>query len=123
MESYKKGDQVEITKSIDPFIQKGTIFEIVDITPKFTTLYSGVIVGFAQNDEMGTLFRHSRQWTKWEHSDMFGFEYRTDNKKYVQMKINGVMVQASCHPDDMFDLNTGLIVCLNKAYNNIQTGE
>lgn len=61
-------------------------------------------------------FNKNKKWTPWIETKS-GFSYRTDNVKYVKVKKDGIVVKASTHPCDTFNLAKGIAVCLQKIEN------
>jgi len=82
-------------------------------------------VGTMDFDTYKKHFVWVRDWTPWTEQEYNHFT-RTDNEKYVQLKANGIRVEASCHPSDTFDFHVGVAVYqekLNRKLNKIQVKE
>ena len=58
-------------------------------------------------------FEKIQTWTEWTKCEN-GMEYKTDNDKYTVVRVGGKKATAKCHPNDAFDLQTGIIVALSK---------
>jgi hypothetical protein len=58
-------------------------------------------------------FEKVQTWTEWTKCEN-GMEYKTDNDKYTVVRVGGKKATAKCHPNDAFDLQTGIIVALSK---------
>ncbi|MFA5394811.1 MAG: hypothetical protein WC346_02210 [Methanogenium sp.] len=51
-----------------------------------------------------------RGWSCWYNSGWF--KYRTDFRKYVQVRWDGQTATAQCHPTDVFDAEIGIALCI-----------
>ena len=114
------GDNIRMIKAIPGFDRVGEDFQITDILngeQDMLTFMCGYGMGVISTDGFSQFFsKHvAQKWTDWENV-MFGdkaYSYRTNGKR-VMAKRNGVKASASCHPTDVFDLETGIGLCANR---------
>jgi hypothetical protein len=108
------GNEIKMVSSVGCFdCLVGCKFKVVNVENGVVSLRSGLGIGCMSEDEFKKHFVMVRKWTKWIHTVNF-YAYKTDNKKYVKVKKDGIKVKASCHPNDVFDLKTGIKICLEK---------
>lgn len=133
----KIGDRIKMIKDIFPehckqFNVIGMEFEIIDIKDKVIWIKCDFGIGGLYEHEFDTHFEkieskkwtntivymnnNAKKWTPWIETKS-GFSYRTDNVKYVKVKKDGIVVKASTHPCDTFNLAKGIAVCLQKIEN------
>lgn len=110
----KEGDAIRCVTPIGEYNQLQNMeFTIVGIQKGVISIKSNLGIGIMSEDEFKKYFVLIRKWTPWIHSTDF-YKYKTDNRKYVKVEKNGIKAKASCHPNDEFDLDTGIETCLEK---------
>lgn len=103
-----------VTKPVGMFDRLvGRSFEVIGAENGLITVSSSLGIGFMSEEEYKKYFVMVRKWTTWIHTVDF-YAYKTDNKKYVKVKMGKHRAKASCHPNDVFDLKTGIDICLSK---------
>lgn len=116
-----EGDRIKMVSQIGDFgclVDK--VFEVTNARNGVISLMvDGVGIGVMSEDEFKKYFVMVRNWTKWIHTVDF-YAYKTDNRKYVKVRKGNLLSKASCHPEDVFDLNTGIEICLNRISSKIQ---
>ena len=108
------GDKVEAIKDVGA-IRTGMKFDVTGVNVDGTVFVKNELgSGCFSLDEIGKIVKHipqhkRRTWSDWKWSyDALG-EYRfRDNGKKVRVELwSGFTGEASCHPDDEFDLEFG----------------
>lgn len=108
------GDKIRMVNSIGSFdCLIGHEFEVTEVIDGVVSLKSSLGLGVMSEDEFKKHFCMVRQWTHWIYTTDF-YAYKTDNKKYVKVKKGNYSSKASCHPNDNFNLNTGIELCLKR---------
>lgn len=110
----KIGNKLKMIKQIGPIYMTGYEFEITDIQDDVISVKSAMGYGFMSMDEIGTNFIKVKTWTKWINSGFL--KYKTDNEKYVRVRIGDLEAKSSCHPCDEFSLEYGIYIALQKIY-------
>lgn len=107
-------DKIKMVNSVGCFdCLIGHVFEVTEIINGVISLKSNLGIGCMSEDEFKKHFVMVRDWTPWIYTVNF-YAYKTDNRKYVKVKMDNYKVKASCHPNDTFDLETGINICLEK---------
>lgn len=116
-----KGDKIKLVKQIsDNFDRIGSEFEITNILEDgIITFKSYFGVGMMTSKEFEEHFEKvieepKREWSEWRSRfDKSGniFDYKTNNKSVI-VGHGRLQTKASCAPDDIFDLEKGIELCL-----------
>lgn len=109
-----ENDKIEMINAIDGFNKVGDKFEIVNVTDNGSIIFrSSYGQGVMTQDEFDKYFVKvkERVWSKWVDSGK-GYEFKTDNEKYVKVHKDGFHAKASCNPNDKFNLSDGIDLCL-----------
>lgn len=131
------GSKIKLKEKMGVFDNVGEICEVVNILEDGTICFKfgGCHLGYMSYKEYERYFdsveeKKKKPWTEWcrlfgdnperpmdgrkiHFMDVIGF-YRTysvlyrENGKKVQVKMDGIKAEASCAPEDFFDLKAGL---------------
>ena len=108
------GDKVEAIKDVG-VIHAGMKFDVTGVNADGTVFVKNELgSGCFSLEEIGKIVKHipqqkRRAWSDWEwlHDALGEYRFRHNGKK-VQVELwNGFSGEASCHPDDEFDLEFG----------------
>lgn len=119
-----KGDKIKLIKTIGNFDKVGDIFEIIGVSELGTvTIASSYGTGIMSYDEFEKYFekveKESLVWSEWKRHindpnyDYKTFEYRTNGKDVEVVQFNK-KIKSSCLPEDEFNLQKGIKLCLKK---------
>lgn len=111
------GDKLKQIKPYKGLNFKNIELEVVDIQDNLIFVTNKYGTGVLSDDEIGVLFKKVKRWTPW--IDMGDIKYKTDNEKYVKVRINTYISKASCHPNDTFNLKIGIGVAIHKIIEKI----
>lgn len=112
-----KGDKIKLVKDMQPF-SIGDIFEVVNVSDDgVITIKNKYGQGIMSYDIFTKYFEkiQPREWTKWKNIEVQGnvIKYRTNGKR-VMVRYGIYVAIANCHPDDVFDLDTGLQLAISR---------
>ena len=117
-----QGDNVRLINAIPGFDKIGDDFQVTSILTgengmDAIQITCGYGMGVVSVDGFNQFFtkKNILSWGDWENVvfDNKIFSYRTNGKR-VMLKRNGVRTSASCHPLDVFDLETGIKLCAER---------
>lgn len=110
-----KGDKIKQVKEINGFNKVGFEFEVTDIDMGVISFASNFGKGVMSYDEFEKYFEKVvvETWSEW--SDCYtDFQHRMKGK-LIECKFNdGIHTFAKCLPEDEFNLNVGLEICIKK---------
>lgn len=116
-----KNDKIVLTEDLNG-LKKGTEFYIIDITEDGVIHFKNDTIGFGfmNIDEFNKSFKKEikREFSERVFRAGYGFRH---NGKVVEVSISGDKgsfhrAVASCHEDDIFDLETGIEIAKARAY-------
>lgn len=115
------GDKLKLTMNVGGLVA-GTIFDVTGVSNEGVIYITHRLgTGCVSVDEIGKIFEKvekiERTWTEWtwDHNQHGEYRYR-HNGKNVQVELwNGVRAAAYCHPDDEFDLKSGVALAFMRA--------
>lgn len=119
----RAGNKIKMIKPIGMFNFPKQTFEVMSINKDDTiNIISDIGFGVMTEDEYEKHFQRVREWTPWKKIGEYTlqdypigtYEMRTDNEKYTEVKYDDIRVRASCHPNDEFNLFTGIAICMIK---------
>ena len=104
------GAKIKMIKPIGCFCMPDTIFTVRNIVGELIEFVTNFGIGYMTNDEFNEYFKTVKVWTPWIETETYS--YKTDNEKYVKVRMGNCKSKSSCHPCDEFDLNTGINIAL-----------
>lgn len=121
----KVNDIVTLVKPIGELNNVGDLFEISNINEdgviEIECGYGFGIMTISEFNTYFTIVKPHYNWTSWIRfmaDDGTVLEYKTNNKRII-VKGMGVKSKCSCCPDDIFDLEYGLKLCVDRLNNKL----